>query len=895
MGDDQASTGHRTGTGLPVEGPQDVPRARHYVSSRLRDGGGEDLLDVAELATTELVTNALLHGRKPIEVRIEHEPGMARIEVVDASPVLPMVGLLGDNEMTGRGLALIDALASRWNAQPVAGGKVVWCELRSSADSSIDADAALAAAFDPDLFASELEDLAELTGPAPVEPEQPPLTAKGDATPVLLPDVPVRLLMAVESHVDDLIRDLTLAGTAPSPGRADTVPATVAARVAAAAEAVAPIRRSLRRQALDGRAAGLDTIAVTVPAEPGVADAAVEYLAALDEADSYCRAARLLTLEAPPQHRVLRRWLLDQVLVATERGVFADSDGTPPVQSFRDRLLQELGTLAVIQRTAARAGRLQRVATGLSEARTPEQVAGVVLEEGTAALGASRAAFLRLENDRLELTGALGMGEPALALAATVSLTRSLPSVDAIRQGEPLWIESLAERDRRYPELASADPASRSLVAAPLVVGGRTLGVLRFGFDADLVVDEDERDFVAAIAAQAASALDRSLTYAAEHRARQQAERTAGRLRRLQEITAALSATLDESEVASVVLGNAAEALGARIGTICLLARPAAPRQLEPDAEVLIAHSVGVAAEASERWGRFSLADPVPASEAIRSNRPVVLSTVADLRRRFPQMVGGMPEDDHALVVMPLSVGDRRLGALTLSFFDERFREQSGLSVDDLAFLSSLADACAQAIDRARAVRALRTASSRLAFLAEASVELASSRELDRTLRRVAELAVPVLADWCTVALVDETPDAPPTLRTLALAHVDPGKTSAAQELERRYPPDPERSGAYRVLRTGRSEIFPRVTDQQVAETATDDEHARLLASIGPLRSVMLVPMTARETVLGVLTLISSAEERTFEPDDLALAEDLARRAALAVETARLLRDAPGT
>ena len=170
-------------------------------------------------------------------------------------------------------------------------------------------------------------------------------------------------------------------------------------------------------------------------------------------------------------------------------------------------------------------------------------------------------------------------------------------------------------------------------------------------------------------------------------------------------------------------------------------------------------------------------------------------------------------------------------------------------------------------------------------------MELASSRDLDVTLRRVAELAVPVLADWCTVALVDDAADTRGALRTLALAHVDPGKTSSAQELERRYPPDPEHSAAYRVLATGRSELVAHITDEQVAATATDADHARLLATIGPLRSIMLVPMTARETVLGVLTLVSSSEDRTFGPDDLALAEDLARRAALAVETARLLRD----
>ncbi len=877
----RVSTDVASAEGMPILGLDDVPRARHYITAVLRDSADDDLVDMAQLATTELVTNALLHAGPPITLRVTYRPGKARIEVSDASPVLPEVGLSGEDEMTGRGLALVEALAAGWGAAPLGEGKVVWCELDDGAEPGRAPTSAPNATPTP--TSAPPPDASAVPAPSPAPsaeslPEQPEPTR----AVTTIPGVPVTLLLATESHVDGLVRDLTLAASSTSEQRQNTVPADVAARVEAAAAAVAPLRRSLKRQALDARAAGADETAITVALGRDVVELGAEFLQALDEADGYSRANRLLTLEASPQQRVFRRWMADQIRAATSAS--DNGDPLPPVEPFRDRLLAELATLAVVQRTAARASRLHRVATGLSEARTPEQVAGVVLEEGSAALGAVRGALVRLEGEDLILAGALGLGATALDRAAKLRLDDHFPSTDAIRSREPVWVESRSERDRRYPEVRDADPSSRSVVAAPLLVGDRVLGVLRFGFDSDLVVDDDERDFVRALAAQAASALDRSLAYAAEHVARQNAERTANRLARLQEVTAALSGTLDEAEVARLVLGHAVQALGAGVGALCLLDRPGTPATLKPDAEIRIAHAAGLADEADELWGTFRLSDPLPASEAIRLNEAVLLDTVAERIRRYPTLVAGMPTAEHALAVMPLSVGERRLGALALSFFDG-WR----LTEDDQRFLSSLADACAQALDRSSAVRQLRAVSARLAFLAEASVELASTLDYRQTLTRIAELAVPVLADWCSVATVEDG-----TLQTLAVAHVDPAKIALGEELERRYPPNPGTSAPYRVLRSRQTEIINGITDAMVESSAVDDEHRQLLRDIGAMRAVMFVPMLARDRTLGVLTLVSSADDRTFGPEDVALAEDLARRAAVAIDNARLFRDATG-
>jgi len=194
-----------------------------------------------------------------------------------------------------------------------------------------------------------------------------------------------------------------------------------------------------------------------------------------------------------------------------------------------------------------------------------------------------------------------------------------------------------------------------------------------------------------------------------------------------------------------------------------------------------------------------------------------------------------------------------------------------------------------QLLAREQAARAAaEEARQRLAFLAEASRELASSLDYKTTLATVARLAVPALADWCAVDVVDE---AGATVR-LATAHADPAKVALARELERRYPPDPDAPrGVPRVLRTGTPELYPTIPEAMLAESARDAEHARLLRALG-MRSAMVVPLVGREGIVGALTLVAAESGRHYTEADLALAQELALRCALAVGRARLYRQA---
>lgn len=169
-------------------------------------------------------------------------------------------------------------------------------------------------------------------------------------------------------------------------------------------------------------------------------------------------------------------------------------------------------------------------------------------------------------------------------------------------------------------------------------------------------------------------------------------------------------------------------------------------------------------------------------------------------------------------------------------------------------------------------------------FLAEASTALASSLDYETTLSTVANLAVPHFADWCAVDIAKENG----SLHRLAVAHIDPAKVVWAQEIYDRYPPDPaEPQGLYNVFRTGKSEFYPDIPDELLVQGARDAEHLEILRRVG-FRSVMLVPLKTRDRVLGVLTFVNSESERAHTLEDLALAEDLANRAALAVDNARL-------
>lgn len=172
-------------------------------------------------------------------------------------------------------------------------------------------------------------------------------------------------------------------------------------------------------------------------------------------------------------------------------------------------------------------------------------------------------------------------------------------------------------------------------------------------------------------------------------------------------------------------------------------------------------------------------------------------------------------------------------------------------------------------------------------FLAEAGHLLTGSLDYQETLKRVAELAVPQIADWAAVDLLQDG-----EVARVAIAHPDPDKLAMAEEIATRWPEDPERPGAVtRVQQTGEAMLLPEIPEEMLAEIAQSDEHLRMIRELG-LRSAMIVPLEAREQILGSITFIGSESGRVFQEPDLEFARALADRAALAVDNARLYEEA---
>jgi|GEM_PF-3152558 len=176
-----------------------------------------------------------------------------------------------------------------------------------------------------------------------------------------------------------------------------------------------------------------------------------------------------------------------------------------------------------------------------------------------------------------------------------------------------------------------------------------------------------------------------------------------------------------------------------------------------------------------------------------------------------------------------------------------------------------------------------------LHFLARASKLLSSSLDYEKVLESVAQIAVPEVADWCSVYLLDPETQ---KIRQVALVHENPKKVKWAKLLQQKYPPDPnDTTGIYPVIRTATTTIIKEVTDEIIFHTVRDPEQVRILEELG-LRSIITVPIIDNDKAIGAISLISSFESRRKYSDaDVAMAEELASRASLAIKNAILFEE----
>jgi serine phosphatase RsbU (regulator of sigma subunit) len=186
--------------------------------------------------------------------------------------------------------------------------------------------------------------------------------------------------------------------------------------------------------------------------------------------------------------------------------------------------------------------------------------------------------------------------------------------------------------------------------------------------------------------------------------------------------------------------------------------------------------------------------------------------------------------------------------------------------------------------ERRALLDAEREARSRADFLARAGSILDASLDYEETLRSVAQIAIPEIADWCAVSVLDDAG----LLHEVATAHVDSAQRELGRELRRRFPPDPKSpTGAVAVARTGETQYVRDVTDEMLVAAIQDPEQLALVRRL-ELRSVIIAALKARGRLFGTLTLANAESGRLFEDADVQLAEELAARAGMAIDNARL-------
>lgn len=271
---------------------------------------------------------------------------------------------------------------------------------------------------------------------------------------------------------------------------------------------------------------------------------------------------------------------------------------------------------------------------------------------------------------------------------------------------------------------------------------------------------------------------------------------------------------------------------------------------------------------------------------------PRVTDEYLEAVARTPEALAALREI-HIVSLMSVAVRDSESITGIVTFMSSKSGRRFGTEdlhvAEDLAVRAGVAMENARLFDLIQEERAsAEWQGRRSTFLARASEILASSLDYRTTLASVARLAVPEVADWCVIDVVE--PD--DSLKTIAVHHSDPAKVEAALEIGRRFPYSPAQPCfAPHVVQTGNPERAAEIPDEMLRGASRNEEHYRLLAGLA-FHSYMCVPLQARSQVLGAITFASAESRRKYALDDLHLAEDLAYRASLAIDNARLYREA---
>jgi len=507
--------------------------------------------------------------------------------------------------------------------------------------------------------------------------------------------------------------------------------------------------------------------------------------------------------------------------------------------------------------------RLQAMSHELLTDLSVEGVIATVVQRGLSLIGATAGGVWEIDQEQgaLILRGIVGYPPEVEERWRRIQLDAQVHVAETARTAHRIVLRSAAERDERYPELARFSSVGEPFLTAPLVVVGRTIGVIGLGFERGEALDEEALAFVDAAVAQCAAAMHRALVVEAQQHNLAEARETAHRLAALQRVTAGLADARDTAAIVDLVIREATGALGARQVAFCVL-----------DSEAGVLRGIryhGLSDELTNRFAEFPLAPGLPAADALLERKPIVLHDQSERDDLYPDL--SVDEFHHAWVVLPLAIGTNDIGALSLSV-----PATDAQSSDYVSFLMALADQCAHALDRVRLLARDVAHRQRLELLAEAGRIFSAPLDVRLTSLQLCRLVVGGVADMAAVFLREQG-----SRYALAAAdHVDPQAAALLRDTADEVPASLGTAFDL-VLTSGRAGL----------DHADEDPAAALYFSPLALTSRITLPLVAAGHDIGVLVVGTTGGGRTpFTSPDADELEEIAARLALAIDGARLLR-----
>jgi serine phosphatase RsbU (regulator of sigma subunit) len=277
---------------------------------------------------------------------------------------------------------------------------------------------------------------------------------------------------------------------------------------------------------------------------------------------------------------------------------------------------------------------------------------------------------------------------------------------------------------------------------------------------------------------------------------------------------------------------------------------------------------------AADQYQELPLDSPMPGALAIRQGGDLHYRSLAEIEAAVPALKGYYPSD-RSMHLLPLAREGTTYGLLALTF------PRGVFTASQDGFLHSLAGALTSAMLRSLELQRTDAEAQRAALLAEASMTLSRSLDLETTAAEVGRLLVPRFADWCSLQLLRNG-----TLETVIVQHRDPETTEWARTMRDAFPVQMDApTGGPAVVRTGVSEHYPFIPAELLEVAAQSEEHLEILRRLG-FTSAIVAPLRVRDEVLGVLSLIHAESGRRYDEDDVAFLEEMADRVALAVDNA---------